>query len=387
MIRLLTAYSREADDPEKAIRDIQTGLNLAEEQLACSAALVFCHSAFVESGVMEAVCKSLPFVSVGCTSHYFALPGAADDFLLTVTVLTSDDVEFAAGVSEPLYEENVETAIGALCEKTAAALNGKPALIFSMLPTMLNLGSDVIAAAVDRACGGAPVFGSCALDVDIWVRHPRIIFQGVAHVDRVALLYCKGPVKPRFFFLPFPGTPIYTEEAVITGVAGNLITGINNRPAVPFMKDLGLTLPGESGGISTFPLIVDYHDGAEREVAVMLSATAEGALVTTRHLRVGGTLSIGSITARDVLESAKTLLQKIKNAGDDAGIIIFSCFARNIVLGGNYMAEIELIREELAGLSEPYVFLYSAGELCPSDAKTGGTANRFYQYAIVACQF
>jgi hypothetical protein len=57
------------------------------------------------------------------------------------------------------------------------------------------------------------------------------------------------------------------------------------------------------------------------------------------------------------------------------------------VLGGNSTAEIELIQKELAGFPAPYLFFYSGGEFCPQYTESGGIVNRFYQYALVACQF
>jgi len=46
--------------------------------------------------------------------------------MLTVTVLTSDDTEFATGVCGPLTAENAEDSIRALYQETAASLSGKP---------------------------------------------------------------------------------------------------------------------------------------------------------------------------------------------------------------------------------------------------------------------
>jgi hypothetical protein len=252
---------------------------------------------------------------------------------------------------------------------------------------MLNLGGDRIAAAIDRACGGIPVFGSGALDMDTKVRNPKTIFQGAVYADRAVLLLFKGECKPRFFSRPFPGKSISVEDAVITGVAGNLITGINNIQAAAFMQRLGIVQQNGKNDVLAFPLVIDYHDGTESHAVVMRGITADGALITSRYQRLGGVLSLGSITACDVLESAGQLVQDIRKSGGKGGIIIFSCFLRNIILGGNSMAEIELIQKGLSGFPSPYLLLYSGGELCPAYTGNEMTVNHTYQYALTACQF
>src|SRR5215475_3446339 len=99
MIKLFTAFTRDADNSAEAVKEIKNQLNLEENQLAHSAALIFCHIEFIESGIAAAICKALPFDTLGCTAQYFALRKEADEIMLTAALLTSDDIEFAAGVS------------------------------------------------------------------------------------------------------------------------------------------------------------------------------------------------------------------------------------------------------------------------------------------------
>jgi hypothetical protein len=399
MIKLLAAYTREADDPAKAVGEIQEQLNFEKERLANSMALLFCHNDFLVSGVAAAVSESLPCEVLGCTSLYFALLpsgnppdtapdaalNAADEIMLTVAVLSSDDTEFAAGLSGPLTIEDAETRIHAVYRETAAAL-GEPSMIFALLPLMLDLSGDIVLSLLDHACGGIPVFGTCAMDVDQQTRDPKIIFRGKAYNNRVALLFLKGPVKPRFFSSTFPEQFVFAQDAVITGVDGQRIISINNAPAVSFLEETGLMQEGKFRDSATIPLLVDYHDETAPEVFIIRDISPEGALICSRKMRPGGILNIGATTADYVLESAKSLIRKIKETGNDRGGFMFSCFMRNIALGGNTMEEIKLIQKELAGFPGTCLFCYSGGEICPQYTKSGGTKNQFYQYALIACQ-
>ncbi|MDR2717009.1 MAG: FIST C-terminal domain-containing protein [Treponema sp.] len=386
MIKILTAYTYELDNPEKAVQDILNQIDIKNGLLKNSAALLFCHAQFIEMGVTEAVCKSLPFDVVGCTCMYLALPSQAGEMMLTVTVLTSDDTEFAAGICEPLTIKNTETCINALYQKTAASLGGTPALAFAFPPTMLNLTIDVMAAALDRASGGLPVFGTVALDMHVHIRNPRTIYKGAAYSDRMALLLLKGPVNPRFFSLRFPEKSSLAHDAVITDADGARLISINNRPAASFLKEVGLIHDDKNSYTHAIPLVVEDSGGANPEVVVVQDIDSNGTLICSRHIPVGGILNIGAIIEEHILESAQTLIQEIKKNQGGAGLFIFSCFLRTVVLGGGAAVEVELIQRELSGYPGSYLYLNSGGELCPRYIKSGKTANQALQYAIIACQ-
>ncbi|MDR0456507.1 MAG: FIST C-terminal domain-containing protein [Treponema sp.] len=386
MIKVLTAYSYELDNPEKAVQDILNQINIKNNLLKNSVALLFCHVKFIEMGVMEAVCKSLPFDVLGCTSMYFALPSQAGEMMLTVTVLTSDDTEFATGICEPLTAENAENCINTLYQKTASSLSGTPALVFAFPPTILNLTIDIMTAALDRACGGLPVFGTVALDAGVYIRSPKTIHNGAAYSDRMALLLFKGPVKPRFYFLRFPEKSSLSQDAVITSANGPELISINNKPAASFLKEVGLIQDDKNGFTQAIPLVIEDSNGANPEVVVVQNIDSKGTLICGRHVSVGGVLNIGAITEGHVFESAKTLIQDIRKNEDGAGLFIISCFLRTVVLGSGAIAEVELIQRELGNYSGAYLYLNSGGELCPKYTNSGETVNQALQYAIIACQ-
>ena len=387
MIKVVTAYTYELDNPEKAIQDILGQIDIKNGLLKNSVALLFCHAQFIEMGVTEAVCESLPFDVMGCTSMYLALPSRAGEMMLTVTVLTSDDTEFATGMCEPLTAENAEDRIGALYRETVSSLSGTPAMIFAFPPTMLNLTIDIMTAALDRACGGLPVFGTVALDMHIHIGNPKTIFKGAAYSDRMALLLFKGPVKPRFFFLRFPESSSLAQDAVITNASGPNLISINNRPAASFLKEVGLIQNDKNKYTHAIPLVIEGSDGTNPEVVVVQDIDSNGTLICGRHVSVGGILNIGAITEDHVLESAKALIQEIKKNESGAGLFIFSCFLRTMMLGGGAAAEVELIQRELSSYPGSYLYLNSGGELCPRYKKSEKTENQALQYAIIACQF
>jgi len=407
MIKILNAYTQELDDSEKAVREVLEPLDIKNSLLKNSVALLFCHANFIETGVAEAVYKNLPFDVVGCTSLYFGLPVVAGttatasapaicgDVILTVTILTSDDIDFTTGVSGQLNEKNVEECVYDLYSRATSSPGseppaGPPVLAFAFLPTMTSVSGDVMAVTLDRACAGIPVFGSLALDMNTRVLFPRIIFKTTNESgyfnDRMALLLFRGPVKPQFFHSSFPEKSILSWDAVITGAAGNRIISINNRSALSFLKDMGFFQDGMYESVLVFPLVVEYPDN-ETTVVVLQDISPEGQLVCSRKVQAGGILNMGTVTAGTVLESARTMARDLKKGGSGTNFIMFSCFLRSVVLGGSSQAEFETVCEELDGYPGSWLFLNSGGEICPGYTEKGELENRFHQYALIACQF
>jgi len=392
MIKALTVKTNELDDSERAVQDILNQLDMENNLLKNTVGLLFCHLKFIEMGIMEALCKKLPFEVLGCTSMYFAMPagaGPAEEgvIMLTLTVLTSDDVEFATGVCEPLNEANAEDSINAMYKKTVSSLNGDANLAFAFPPTLFSLPIDIMTKAMDRTFGGIPIFGTVALDVDVRIRRPQTIYKGEAYADRISLLLFKGAVKPKFFSLRFPEKSIVAQDAVITSADGPRLIAINNQPAASFLKELGLIQDREGGFTQAIPMVIEGADGSKPEVVVVQTISPDGTLVCGRHVHVGGIINIGAVGANYVLESAKTLFKNIKeDSGDGAWVFIISCFLRTVVLGEGSKAEVAVLRQEFEKFSDSWLYINSGGELCPRYTESGGTENQALQYAIIACQ-
>jgi hypothetical protein len=194
---MLTAYTFEIDDPDAAAREIQEQLRNRGGLLKNTVGLLFCYLDFIKAGTVEAICKVLPFDTLGCTTLGAAVPGTIGDIILTLTVLTSDDVEFHAGLSEPLIEQEEARIVKAYRE---LALQGPPALIFAITPSLYNLAGDTMVGVLNRESQGAPVFGACALDADTKIRTPKTLYKGMAYADRMPILLFSGNLAPQFFY-------------------------------------------------------------------------------------------------------------------------------------------------------------------------------------------
>jgi hypothetical protein len=379
---MLTAYTFEIDDPDIAVGEILEQLDLEHRVLRNTVGLMFCSMDFIDSGAAEAVGKALPFEVIGCTTMGIALPGAMGELLLAVSVLTSDDLDFRAGLSEPL-DEDAEGRIAQLYQDLAAPLTEPPSLILSFQPSVDITQGDFIVRILDRISGGAPIFGSGALNETATHRSPRTIHNGKAYANHLTLVLLSGRAAPEFA-VNFIGEQIkHGQKAYITAAENNRIIGINNTPAAVYMENIGLMRDGLIQTLYAFPMAVDKLDGEQASVCVILSVEPDGSLVCGNSVSAGSILNIGVPSAGEVLETAVDITDRAKTRPDRGALFILSCFSRSIALVES-SDEMNLIQKELKDLPIPYIFFYSGGEVCPID-KEGRPLNRHHNYAITSC--
>ncbi|MDR3145122.1 MAG: FIST C-terminal domain-containing protein [Treponema sp.] len=382
MIKMLTAHTFEIDDTDAACREIQEQLQSQGGFLKNTVGLLFCYIDFIKSGTAEAVCKALPFDTLGGTTLGVATPAGMGDLILTLTVLTSDDVSFHTGLSEPLGEDEGERITRVYRE---LALQGPPSLIFIISPSLYNLAGDTVVGILDRESGGVPVFGTGALDVDTKIRTPKTLYRGTAYADRMPILLFSGNLRPRFFVDSVWRHNIYSHKAMVTAAEGNRLISVNNIPAADYMRKIGLITEARLDLLFVFPLAIDSRGSRQQKLFIIYTINDDGSLTCSANTPAGSNIYIGSPGSDEVINNARNITGGAKNVGGEAALI-FSCFSRGVILT-NSRDEMEAIREDLKDSPLPYVFIYSGGEICPSYDEQGATVNQYHNYSIVSCVF
>ena len=380
-LRMLTARTTEVDDVDAAVEDILGQLHLEKNLLRQAAGLLFCNYAFVDSGLVSALCARLPFEVIGCTTQGVVTPRGMGGLMLGLAVLTSDEAGFATGLSEPLLHDE-KGRLTDLYRRTSARLGAPPALIFACQPMLGNLAGMTVVNALDDASGGVPLFGTVAHDASLKKNLPATIRNGSASRDRLALLLVAGDIDARFFVEWFPVKKVISETALITKAEDSAIVEINNLPALDYMDRLGAIAEGKEA-LHLMPLVITSPDGRRKTVACI--GFAGKSLVCGDIIPPGGTMNFGAASDADVLESAGRIARAVKQGvhPDGAGLI-FSCCGRSSALA-DPLAEMALMHQCLRDAG-PYLLMYSGGELCPWRSRGDNVQrNRFYQFAIVAC--
>jgi hypothetical protein len=401
MLKVLTACTSEIDDVEAAVSEIREQLN-GDCLLTNSVGTLTCRAEFVESGVVKALCEALPFETVGVTTLGNCVSGCSGTMLLTLMVLTSDDISFAVGLTDPFSSEDEEalrkgyrSALTKLEHESSLESSFesslKPSLMLSFAPFLLNVGADFYVETFSAISGGVPNFGTLAFQRDAdFHESSRVICNGTAYRDRYAMVLLAGDVHPKFFTGSIAAEEISREKGLVTASVGNQLQTIDGKPAIDYLCDMGVARndDGIIAGIETFQFIIDYNDGTMPVVRVILDRTPEGYAIFSGNIPVGATVSIGFMGAEGVIATVAKALSSALTTPDIRGILMFSCAGRYFALGYEPMREMEKVQEIMEGTGIPYQLTYSGGELCPvqeKEMRDGSTTNRCHNDTFIVC--
>jgi hypothetical protein len=384
MIKVLTAYTEEIDDVEAAVASLIEQLKPDKNFLKNSAALVHCYYEFIESGVLEALDKKLQFPIIGTTTIALGLSGTIGDMGLSLTVLTSDDVRFSAGIGDPVSSGEVEKSVTDLYKKVTMGFTENPVLVFAFPPLLRGegQGGDVFAGALDKASGGGiPLFGTLPISNESGDRMSRVLYGGASYESSMALLACYGALKPEFYTVALTENALQAKRSRITGAKLNVIESINNMPTGKYLESLGLS----ASSLSYMPIAIYPGDGS-KIFRAGLKILGNGGLLITGTAPRNAEVSFSSIDDKDVIESTAALLKKIMQSktADGGGVLIYACCSRFWILGPRWKEE-----PGKAALfindTVPWHFVYSGGELFPSILANGKTVNNLQNYSVIVC--
>jgi hypothetical protein len=381
MIRALTASTENIDDFDAAIADIKTGLDWEHNLLKNSVGIIACHYEFAESGALKAICGALPFETCGTISAAQSTEKTAGTLCFSLMVLTSDTLSFKTVATPSLKEKS-----GPRIEETykAAAGSEKPSVIFTFAPFMVENSGDAYVEVLTRASGGAPVFGTLAVDDTVDFHECFMLHNGEHYRDRMSLILVYGAFQPRFFLASVSNDKFLEQSAQITGAEGHVLKELNGRPVTDFFAAMGLIKASESAyAMTSLPFMVDYNDGTPPVSRAFISLNEKGQAVCAGAMPEGSTLKIGVFDKDDVLfTSGKALEEALAAAPEPSGILVYSCISRGMTLGSELLAETELMRKRLGG-AIPLLYAYSGGEICPTRINVASAVNRFHNNTFI----
>jgi hypothetical protein len=382
MLNVLTAFTEEIDVVDLAVREILEQLDLEKKQRANSLGIVHCFSDFVDSGVVKALSAKLPFDTVGCTTMSASTSSGISQMGLTVTVLTSDDVRFAGGVSAPIAG-SVDGPLTELYNNVTAKLAEKPAMLMPFVPFLLNVGGDEFVEGLDALSGGVPAFGTTAISNEPDFSRTYIFYNGESYPSSMALAAIGGGAKPEFLSVSLDEENILKQKALVTGTSRNILQTINNMPAVKYLESIGLAKDGDVGGIASMPFIIYLEDGSIL-IRACFGATEEGALILGGAAPANSAVAIGTMGFEDVINSTERKITEALKAAGGRGLLMYSCGGRKLALGVQTLAEHEKARDCIAGKA-PYHFVYSGGEIFPSVLGGGKVVNHLQNNSLIIC--
>jgi hypothetical protein len=365
-------------------------LSFGGKLLSQTVGLVSCTPDFIETGVVKALQKALPFNLIGQTTIAAASSGSDVLEILSILVITSDELEFACGLTAPILDSNT-APISDTWHTMADGYTERPALILMYVPLLLNVGGDFFVNTLDKLSGHAPLFGSLVVDNTIDYRKSSVIYKGEASPDRLALIAIYGNITPRFSLATISHNSIFEEKGVVTSSDGNHLKEVDNMTAVEFLKSKGLVAVanGIVEGVNSFPYIIDYNDGTPLVIRVIFATTPEGHAVCLGDIPEGSTISVGHFDEDEILSTTRAQFASFAADKDQHAAIVFSCVGRYFTMMLDPAGEANAMHEFIDPLGIPYTLAYSSGEICPMTNIAGGATfkNRFHNSALVAVVF
>ncbi|MDR1178787.1 MAG: FIST C-terminal domain-containing protein [Spirochaetaceae bacterium] len=383
MIQAVTVSTKSIDDIEGAVKDLKAQLDAAPPLSRNSVGIIACHYEFVLSGVVKAVQEAFPFDITGTISSAQAVNGGAGSLLLTLMVLSGDDVRFKTVLTPSLKEESGKK-IG---EAYRTGEGGeKPSLIFAFAPFMVENSGDDYVSVIAAASGGIPCFGTLAVDDTPDFRECYMLYRGEHYRDRMSMILVYGKLRPRFYLASISRNKILDRSALVTSSEGHLLTGLNGRPVTEYFASMGLTKASETSyAMTSLPFMLDYNDGTPMVSRVFIGLDEHGNAICAGAMPEGSTLYIGVFDKDDVLlTTGKTVDAALAENDKPSLILAYSCVSRSMSLGSDTLAEVEILKKKNAG-NIPFLLAYSGGEICPTQLQSESAVNRFHNNTFILC--
>ncbi|MDR3136415.1 MAG: FIST C-terminal domain-containing protein [Coriobacteriales bacterium] len=378
----------EVDDAQVAVNEILAQLPV-DKLKAHSLGIVACHYEFALSTVLKEVCEALPFPVVGTITSAQASPQALGSFELVISVLTSDEAQFVSILSQPLTAEPLTAVEEAYQQaQTAGVADARPDLILIHAPFMQQNSGDDYLQKVSELSENAPLFGTLAIDDTEDFRYCFSLFNGEHYNDRMILTLIWG-VEPRFYSANIAPNKIMGTPVLITESAGPFLIAVNDRPIAEYLADLGLAQLAEHGyAMSSMPFLLDYGDGTEPISRVFIALTPDGKVILNGSAPAGLQLTVGAFDKEDALQTTQIAvddaLMHAQDSPKHALMLAYSCIARSMALGADFLLELEQTQNQVAN-KIPFMMAYSGGEYCPTNVQNGASTNRFHNNALIIC--
>jgi hypothetical protein len=304
--------------------------------------------------------------------------------LLSISVLTSDEINFSTVISPAVSPDNITDILAETYARARAALAGSPSFIIAYAPFMPSVAGAVILDQLKTVSGGGiPIFGGLACDHPLDFLYTKTFRNEVISGNSVILLLMEGEIRPQFFMASISTANMQRQYGIITESKGCIVKKVNDMPFVDYLRTIGLPVENFTKAI---PLMVSYKDGAiPLARAVHQIIEEDGSAICGGNMPVNATIIIGQLKPDDILLTAQNTAAQALKAHGAGGMFINSCLSRNLMLGKKFNDEMQKVMTVI-NQTIPYQMCYMGGEICP--VKTGKElVNRFHNFTFAVCVF
>jgi len=386
MLKCASVYTYEVDNKTAALNEIKTQLDDKIKLKSNTVGIVMCHPEFIHSGMVQHISQNLPFDVVGVTTAAQAVNGEAGELMLTIFVMTADDVRFKTGVTDCLSDYGDTTVINDYeIASKGETEESKLAMIFP--PIGLQLAGESYIERWQNCIPRTPIYGTLAIDDTATFEDSETIYKGETSKSKMPFVLCYGNINPRFLIGTIPKENTMPYKGEITKSTGSFVHEINELNAYNYFESIGF----ETSGISSvnylfLPFSIDQKSREDYDgvpvIRVLDSFSDDGTAKFHGNVDEGSTFTLLKCEAVDVLTTTKQKIEEINKMQDVNGVLLFSCVVRRIVtMTDNYNEEFEIARDFL-NADIPFMMGSAGGEICPTGTRDGVPTNRYHNYSV-----
>jgi len=387
MLKCASAYTYEIDNLEVAFKEIKSQLDEKITLLDHTVGIVTCHTEFVSTGTLKYICDNLAFDVVGMTTAAQAVDGESGELLLTVFVMTSDDICFKAGMTGSL-DEQLEEPIRAAIGETLAGVPGAPGLAMVFPPLIFKYSGDSFVDILQRSLPSVPIFGAIAVDDSTTYELSESIYNGNNYKSAMSFVLCYGNINPRFIVGTFPEDNAMPYRGEVTKSSGSLVYEINNMNAYQYFESIGFIEKGVlADNFKLVPFAIDQKKRADYDGVPVIRGVGyfleDGTALFRGDVDEGSVFSMLSSDTDSVLSTTRNKIEQLNGLPDVNGVLMFPCVGRHIMTSGTvHLIELETVSKTIRpGI--PYMVSYAGGEICPTLVTDGVPSNRYHNYSLV----
>jgi hypothetical protein len=388
MIQMHTAHTEEVDNFEAAVGEILHGIQSMPLRKN-SVGILYCYHEFIAGGIVDAILQKLPFPCIGMTTARLSTNGLSDEIALSLSVLTSDSVEFQCGVVDNPNLCPLDAASQAFQQmKEGRTEPPKMVIAFTPMPSAIlstSLGegvelNDELFRAANQDLPGVPFFGSVCITNEDDSSLASVIGDKKCSNTMLAMCALYGDVSPQFFSATMAGSETVLSGLEATEVVGNIIKKIDGKLPRDVLQEAGLPT---DFAITDFPIRAYYPDGLVL-VRTGQGTKEDGSLsLASGGMSQGAKLDFFQMTIEKLFEDTQTVVGTALKKAPARPLLVISCAARHWYCNARNQSEYKMLEGDLTG-KVPFAMACSAGEIFPMPTQDG-IRNVVHNNSLIIC--
>lgn len=400
-MKSVTVVTTEIDDARIAADELVAGVKARLVPAKNMFGILYYDYEMQSDDLIKRIKETYAMDIVGC-STIAALDGrdGYHEMAAVLTVVTADDCEFSAVLSESLTRENASERVLKAYDAARNKLAADPRLIFAMPPCGVDIATDHVLEALSERAEHTPIIGGVPSSAGTVEK--SIVFNGKCYSDRFVLILISGNIQPTFS-VGNVASELSDTCCTITKTEGTAIYEVDgDKTLAQFIEAYGIDVTSIVGKedrtfFQKYPLLIKDGDPAEQAgtpyVRILSGLNMEdGSGTMFASVPEGAQATLAMLKREDIGVSAKNAMERLLaqiSANEKKGcryttVFCISCAARHFIMKPVHKAEGNSIKSLLPETLELNGF-YSYGEICPTRIVDGKATNRLHNASIVFC--